>query len=66
MQDETRKRKWLPFGIGFALCVLALFNFTLTIDSKGHYFGNGIVFGIGLSILVRQAMQLAKARRKDP
>ncbi|HMN04260.1 MAG TPA: hypothetical protein PKD45_00920 [Flavobacteriales bacterium] len=59
------KHKWLPIGIGAALCILSLFNFTLAIDSKGHYFGNGIVFGIGVSIMVRKIRQLTNAKRKD-
>lgn len=59
------KRKWLPIGIGIAMCALSLFNFTLSIDSKGHYFGNGIVFGIGLSILALEARQRTKAGRKS-
>lgn len=58
------KRKWLPIGIGIAMCALALFNFTLPIDNKGHYFGNGVVFGIGLSILALTARQWTKTGRQ--
>lgn len=54
------KNKWRPLGLGIALCAVSLFNFMLTIESKGHYFANGVLLGIGLSILFRTAWPLIK------
>ncbi|GAB1396300.1 MAG TPA: hypothetical protein PKN57_03385 [Saprospiraceae bacterium] len=40
--------------LSVVLIAMSLFNLTLDIDSRGHYFGNGIVCGLGLSMLVIQ------------
>ncbi len=47
-------------GLGVVLAVFAIYNFSLDINSKGHYFVNGIICGVGLSMI---AVQLLKLRQ---
>lgn len=35
-------------------------NLTLDIDNRGHYIGNGILCGIGISIFVTQMLRLIR------
>lgn len=58
------KKTYLFIAISIILISAALFNFNMTIDNKGHYFGNGIVCGIGLSILVTQFLKFKKLKNK--
>lgn len=55
------KKNLLFIGLGVVLMAVSFYNFTFKIDNKGHYFGNGIICGIGLSILV---VQFLKRRKK--
>ncbi len=55
------KRK---IGIG-AICVgIGLFGLTLDIDKVGHYFGNGALFGIGVSLIGSEVAKIGKKKIK--
>lgn len=56
------KRKLIFMTIGIALAGFAINNFTLEIDNKGHYFVNGIICGVGLSIVITQVLKIIKTR----
>ncbi len=49
--------------LSVVLIAMSLFNLTLDIDSRGHYFGNGIVCGLGLSMLVNQLKKWKQATK---
>lgn len=55
------KKKSILVGIGGLLTAIGAGNATLKIDNKIHYFSNGILSGIGLSII---AHQLTESKRK--
>lgn len=59
------KKTYLLIGTGVILIALSVFNFTLKIDNKGHYFGNGVICGIGLSVIVVQILKLKKLKSRD-
>lgn len=59
------KRTYLFIAIGIILVAVSLFNLTLDIANKGHYFGNGVICGIGLSTIVIQISKLRKLKKKD-
>ncbi len=48
-------------GLGVVLAVFAIYNFSLDINSKGHYFVNGIICGVGLSMIAVQLLKLRKS-----
>jgi hypothetical protein len=58
------KRGYTIIAFGVLLIILSLFNISLNIDSKGHYFGNGVMCGIGLSLIIFQVKQLKKNNNK--
>lgn len=55
------KKTYVWIAIGIILIIVAIFNLNLNIDNKGHYFGNGIVCGIGLSIAATQLLKFRRA-----
>lgn len=58
-----KKKKNLIFiGLGIILMGFAIINFTFEIDNKGHYFVNGIICGVGLSITVLQILRIRKGQ----
>ena len=57
------KKSYLIIGICIALLAVTAFNSQLNIDNKMHYFGNGIVFGIALVILIRQIFKRNKPQK---
>lgn len=57
------KSKYLLIGLSILLIAFAIRNFSLDIDSRGHYFGNGILCGIGISLLVVQLLKLRKIQK---
>ncbi|MBN9349825.1 MAG: hypothetical protein J0H55_03995 [Chitinophagaceae bacterium] len=58
------KKTYVWIGIGIILIVAAIFNLNMDINNKGHYFGNGIVCGIGLSVIVTQILKIRKLKNK--
>lgn len=40
----------------------SIFGMTRDIDSIYHYFGNGVIFGIGLSLLVSSIYRASKQK----
>lgn len=56
------KRTYLLIGVGLILIAVSLFNFSMDVDNKGHYFGNGLICGIGLSTIVTQVLKLRKLK----
>ncbi|HRN72393.1 MAG TPA: hypothetical protein PLM81_04645 [Ginsengibacter sp.] len=54
------KRTYVLIAVGLVLIAAAIFNFTLDIENKGHYFGNGVICGIGISVIVAQILKLRK------
>ncbi len=54
------KKVYLLIILGILLIAASIFNFTLKVENNGHYFGNGILCGIGLSVIV---MQIKKPRK---
>jgi len=57
------KKNYLFIGIGLLLIVIALFDFSLKVDNKGHYFVNGILCGIGSSMMVVHFLKLKKLKK---
>ncbi|MCO6496197.1 MAG: hypothetical protein J5I50_00905 [Chitinophagaceae bacterium] len=56
------KRTTLLIAVGILMMIAALVNFNLDIDNKGHFFGNGVIFGIGISLIVAQILKMRKAK----
>lgn len=56
------KKNKIYIVLGIALAALTINNFTLEIDNKGHYFVNGIICGVGLSVVVVQLLRLRKMK----
>ncbi|MBW7839544.1 MAG: hypothetical protein H3C36_07885 [Chitinophagaceae bacterium] len=56
------KRTYVLIAVGLVLIAAAIFNFTLNIENKGHYFGNGVVCGIGISVIVVQILKMRKGK----
>lgn len=54
------KSNYKLIGLSMILIAFAIRNFTLDIDNKGHYFGNGILCGVGISLLVVQLLKIRK------
>lgn len=50
--------------ISVLMIIVSLINLTLNIESKGHYFGNGVVFGIGLTVLFNQIIKIRQLKNK--
>lgn len=45
-------KKTILLIAGIALIIIGLVGANMKIDTTWHYFGNGAVFGVGLSMLV--------------
>ena len=60
IENNKMKRTYLLIAVGLLLIAAAIFNFTLNIENKGHYFGNGVICGIGISVIVAQILKLRK------
>lgn len=56
------KRTYLLIVLGIVLIAIALFDTSLKIENKGHYFGNGVIAGIGISVLIVQILKIRRAR----
>lgn len=56
------KKNIVYIVLGTALMVFAIYNFTFEIDNKGHYFVNGIICGVGLSVIVVQLIKIKKIK----
>lgn len=59
------KKNYLSLGLSMLIIAYAIRNFSLNIDNKGHYFGNGILCGIGISLLVVQLLNIKKNKKAD-
>ncbi|MBS1747103.1 MAG: hypothetical protein JST21_13110 [Bacteroidetes bacterium] len=59
------KKKYLLSALSIFFIAFTIRNFTLDVDNKGHYFGNGILCGIGLSLLVVQLLKIKKNKKAD-
>lgn len=46
------KSKKTKIIVGIVLIAIGGFNSTLDVGIRWHYFANGIIFGVGLSVLV--------------
>ena len=58
------KKKSILIGIGGLLTAIGAGSATLKIDNKNHYYSNGILSGIGLSIIAYQLAKLKKEKCK--
>lgn len=56
------KKNIVFIALGIVLMVFSIYNFTFEIDNKGHYFVNGIICGVGLSVIVVQLLRIKKLR----
>jgi len=56
------KKTYIYLGLGLLMALFAINNFRYEIDNKGHYFVNGIICGIGLSVMVVQLLKLRKPK----
>ncbi|HQP76746.1 MAG TPA: hypothetical protein PL069_05015 [Saprospiraceae bacterium] len=54
------KKNYLFIGISVLIIAFSINNLTLDIDNRGHYIGNGILCGIGISIFVTQMLRLIR------
>lgn len=54
------KNNYLSLGLSMLFIAFTIRNFSLNIDNKGHYFANGILCGIGISLLVVQLLKFKK------
>ncbi|MBS1630935.1 MAG: hypothetical protein KF825_08355 [Ferruginibacter sp.] len=59
------KKNILLLGLSVIFIAFAIRNFSLDIDNNGHYFGNGILCGIGISLLVVQLLNIKKNKKAD-
>lgn len=59
------KNNYLSLGLSILLIAFTIRNFNLDVDNKGHYFGNGILCGIGISLLVVQLLNIKKNKKAD-
>lgn len=59
------KKSMKRIGIGGLLTALGLGNATLKIDNNMHYFANGILAGIGISMLAREMTKKCKCKMND-
>lgn len=59
------KKTYVFIAIGIILIAASLLNFTMDIDNRGHYFGNGVLCGIGLSVVVTQIIKRGKLRNSN-
>ncbi|HRP90105.1 MAG TPA: hypothetical protein PKX92_08700 [Edaphocola sp.] len=51
------KNKTTIYIISILMIIVSLFNLTLDIEQKGHYFGNGIICGIGATLLILEFLK---------
>ncbi|HOZ84011.1 MAG TPA: hypothetical protein PK191_00890 [Niabella sp.] len=59
------KKHFLLIGVGLFLIILTVYDFTLKVDNKAHYYVNGIICGIGLCMVVSQFLKLRKQKRDN-
>lgn len=56
------KKTYFFILLGLAMMAGGLFGLTLKIDVHMHYFGNGVIFGVGLSILINSIIRLKRKK----
>lgn len=56
------KKTYIYLAVGLILALFAINNFRFEVDSKAHYFVNGIICGVGLSVAVVQLLKLKKSK----
>ncbi|MCZ2223688.1 MAG: hypothetical protein LC122_08660 [Chitinophagales bacterium] len=54
-------RKYIKLILGIALMISSLYSATLKIETTWHYFGNGVLFGLGFALVVIQLFKLKKS-----
>lgn len=54
------KRNYIFLLIGILLIAVGFFSYNMDVDSKTHYFINGIWVGLGISFIVAQIPKLRK------
>ncbi|MBS1950780.1 MAG: hypothetical protein OJF59_001741 [Cytophagales bacterium] len=59
------KKTYLLITTGLLVMAVTLWNFNMTINNKGHYFVNGILCGIGISLIASQILILKRSKGKD-
>lgn len=56
------KKIYIYLALGLLMSLFGINNFRYEIDSKAHYFVNGIICGVGLSVVVVQLLKLRKPK----
>lgn len=56
------KKNLIFIGLGILLMAFSINNYTFEIDNKGHYFVNGIICGVGLSVIVVQWIRIKRKK----
>lgn len=56
------KKKVIKICIGVILMSAGLFNATLHINNTWHYFSNGVVFGLGLALVISTSLLFRKKK----
>lgn len=56
------KKTYIYLVLGLVMTLFSLNNFRFEIDNKGHYFVNGIICGVGLSVMVVQIIRLRRQK----
>lgn len=53
------------FGIGIVLSAIGVRNATLKINHNMHYFANGILTGIGLTLIAREVAKMNACEEEE-
>lgn len=54
------KKEIIQLLIGLVMMVAAVYNANLDISNTWHYFSNGVVFGLGFSLVFVRVKQMLK------
>lgn len=49
---------------GIAVMISSMVSATLKIDTTWHYFGNGVLFGIGLAMVFNCLLKVLKSKKQ--